>query len=119
MTRCYTHPFQIRAAWELGILDSSEKSEPSHIEIEVPATSERSGNPVPQNNSPKVTECISASFILSFHALKLDPELCLSHKVCAFRPWFAGLHLAMSCLCIFPRTEYCSQAGEGTIRGEF
>lgn len=114
MTHCENDPFQIRAPRKLGILNSSEKTESVHIEIELPTTSERSGNPEPQNNLPRVTECITASFLLNLHALKLHPELRLAHDVCAI-----GLHLAMSCLCIFPRTEYCSQTGKGAIRREF
>lgn len=112
-------PFSDQSPQEPGILSSSEKSESGHVETEVPATSERSGNPDPQNNSPKVTKHIATNFLLNRHALKLHPELRLAPDVCALGPWFAGLHLAMSCLCIFPRTDYCSQTGKGTIRREF
>jgi len=102
-----------------GSSEHSEKPEAGQAEIEVPATSERSGNLDLQNNSPKIKEYIAASFPLNLHALKLHLESRLAHDVCAVRPWFDGLHLAMSCLCIFPRTEHCSQTGKGTIRREF
>lgn len=35
-----------------------------------------------------------------FHALKLLSKRCLAASLCALRPRFAGLHLAMLCLCV-------------------